>query len=114
MSNLLNVINTAREETITKHYDAAFCELKDKVISEPLKTKFQIYSGCVSKDVASEIAFRFIEKGIKSTVSYTLFQRIYLEVEVVLPDQLEHKKEDVEVKEEVKEGPKEEVATTEN
>jgi len=112
MSNLLQVFNKAREEAMNKHYDAAIYELKDKVVNEPLKTTFLIYSGCVSKDVASEIAFRFNEQGIKASLCTTLMQKFYLEVEVNLPENLIHKKSEVIMKEQ--EQPQETMLVTEN
>lgn len=93
MADLLQALNEFREETISKHYAAAFCELKEKVVNEPLRTIFYIYSGCVSKDIANEIAYRFIKNGIKAKVSNTLMQTYFLEVEVSLPEKLVHKQE---------------------
>jgi hypothetical protein len=93
MTDLLKDLNVIRDETISKHYNAAFCELKDKILNEPLKTKFLIYSGCVSKEVADELAFRLNKQGLKATVFYTLMRNIYLEVEVLLPENLVHKEE---------------------
>ena len=63
-ATLLDTINASREETISKHYGAAFAELQDKVQKKPLETTFYIRAGCVSEDVAVEIAKRLQAGGI--------------------------------------------------
>lgn len=87
---LLDTLNSSREETITKHYNAAFAELQDKIQKDPLKTLFIIHAGCVSKNITDEIARRFNAKGLKASYGYTGIVRTYhcLEVEVTLPAHL--------------------------
>lgn len=105
MATLLETINLTREQTISTHYDAALTELKDKVKTSPLQTSFKIESGCVSKDIASEISFRFNAGGIKSSVATggLLSTTYHLTVEVSLPQTLVHPEEKkVEVQEEKK------------
>jgi hypothetical protein len=109
MATLLDTLNTTREEQISKHYGAATAELKDKIESEPLKTQFSIYSGCVSKEITSEIAHRFNIGGLKAVINKTgiVSTQYYLTVNVSLPENLVHpveeKEENVEKKEEEKE-----------
>ena len=105
MTTILDTLNNARETTITDHYNAAFAELKAKVTAEPLRTNFNIYSGCPSKDVATEVARRLsagnvdAKLGAPSWISSTLC----LSVKVLLPETLLPKAETkTEVKAEVK------------
>ena len=101
MASLLENINNARENTIATHYAAASAQLEEFIKSEPLKTSFYIDAGCVSKDVTNEIAFRFNQEGIKSTVCKGGFLRTqwYLTVEPTLPVHLVHKEVESETKE---------------
>ena len=111
MSSLLESINTTREETISTHYNAAVAELQEKVKSEPLKTTFHIYSGCISEKVTNEIAHRFTTGGLKASVTKSgmIGTNWSLTVIVDLPETLIHG----EKKEEVDEH-KEEEKTTSN
>jgi hypothetical protein len=92
MTELLATVNNIREETITTQYNAAFAELQDKIKTEPLRTNFDIYSGCVSEEVAKEIAHRFNIGGTKATVAKYgfLLTAWYLQVEINLPENLVH------------------------
>jgi hypothetical protein len=92
MSSLFETLNSSREETISKHYAAAVAELKSSVISEPLRTNFNIYSGCVSEEITKEIAYRLGLSGIKATHLKTGVVTIkhYLSVDVDLPEHLVH------------------------
>jgi hypothetical protein len=105
MANLLETLNTSREETISKHYGAAFAELKGLVEAEPLKTEFNIYAGCVSDLITKEISRRLEAGGVKSTVrkSGVVTTQYYLNVKVDLPENLRLPEEK---KEEPKEVPK--------
>lgn len=89
-SNLIDSLNSSREQTIQSHYHAALAELEEKIKAEPLKKTFNIYSGCVSKDITNEISRRFNSKGIKvNWQCYGLIStRYYLVVEVELPKNL--------------------------
>lgn len=95
MTTLLESLNTTREETIAKHYGAAAAELKDKITTEPLKTTFHIYAGCVSKEVSAEIAHRLNVGGLTATVckSGLVSTQYYLTVEIELPENLVHPEE---------------------
>lgn len=97
MSTLLDVMNSTREETISTHYGAASAELTEKIKLEPLRTTFHIYAGCVSKDVANEIACRFNRGGVKAIVGKTgmISTQYFLTVEVNLPENLHHHKKQV-------------------
>ena len=90
MTTILDTLNNARETTITDHYNAAFAELKAKVTAEPLRTNFVIYSGCPSKDVATEVARRLSVGDIDAKLSPSRWfgSRLYLEVKVSLPETL--------------------------
>ena len=90
---LITIINTLREETISSHYQLALVELKDRVKNEPLTVSFYVYSGCISKDVATEIAHRLsVGDGYTATVcSSMLTSKFYLEVNMPLPEHLIHK-----------------------
>jgi hypothetical protein len=89
---LANTISTIREETLAAHYDAAFTELKELVKQSPMQTVFHVYQGCVSKDVATEIAHRFsVGNGYKAAVCTSFLGRnVYLEVTMPLPAHLIH------------------------
>lgn len=89
---LLENINTAREATIATHYAAAVAELEEKVKNEPLKTNFRIYSGCVSKEVAEEIAHRFNSGNVKATPTKggIVSTQWHIAVETALPSHLVH------------------------
>lgn len=95
MTTLLNTVNTIREETISTQYHAASAELQDKIKAEPLRTAFNIYSGCVSEDVTKEIAHRFNLGGTKAEVAkYGFFSTTwYLQVTINLPEELVHPEE---------------------
>lgn len=89
---LVTIINTIREEQLSLHYQAAFIELKELVKNEPLKTVFCVYSGCISTDVATEIAHRLSVDDYTATVcSSFLSSKVYLEVKMPLPENLIHK-----------------------
>ena len=93
MEKLLDTINKTREEIITKHYRAAVAELKEKIAEEPLKTKFHIHSGCVSKQIAEEIAFRLMKEGMKEVKiiqTGILLSTYVLSVKINLPENLIH------------------------
>lgn len=96
MATLLETLNTSREETISKHYGAATAELKEKITAEPLKTVFNIYSGCVSKEITTEISHRFNAGGVKATECKggVVSTQYYLTVEVALPQTLVHEVKD--------------------
>lgn len=85
--NLLDTINASREETISKHYGAALAELQDKVQKKPLETTFYIRAGCVSEDVAVEIAKRLQAGGIDAScfIGGIFRSYYYLTVTVNLP-----------------------------
>lgn len=90
MATLLGTLNSIREQTITKHYDAAIAELNEKIEAEPLKTVFHIKAGCVSREITDEIARRFNNGGLLTTACRTglLSTYNYLTVEVSLPEHL--------------------------
>ena|SRR5258708_16538857 len=90
---LITEICKLREETIAKHCAAAMEEIKSKVKDEPLKTAFNIYAGCVSKEVGAEIAHRLtVGNGYTATVCTSgLVSTSYcLEVKMPLPKTLVH------------------------
>lgn len=95
METLLETLNITREEQINKHYAAATAELKEKIADQPLKTTFQIYSGCISKEITAEIAHRFNAGGVKTTANeYGLLSSgYYLTVDISLPEALIHPEE---------------------
>lgn len=94
-TQFLTEVNSIREEKISNHYNAAYAELRDKIVAEPLRTNFEIYSGCVSEEIAKEIAHRFQAKGTRATVvKYGIWStKWYLEVVIDLPSNLIHSKE---------------------
>ena len=94
MTTFVDSLNNIREETILTHYRAAEAELKDQIKKEPLKIYFHIYTGCVSREIAGEIAHRFNSEGIVTVVkSDGLFgQCYYLSITFSLPDSLVHEK----------------------
>lgn len=85
---LLKDLNELREEIISIYYGAALNELKDKIKEKPFDTLYYIYSGCVNKDIANEIANRFNNSGVKTRVcNYGFFTtKYYLEISLSLPD----------------------------
>lgn len=87
---LLDTLNFSREEIVTKHYNAAFAELQDKIQKEPLETSFTIRSGCVSKNITDELVRRFNVNGLKAVYGYSGLLRTYhhMKVEVQLPAHL--------------------------
>ena len=95
----LETLNSSREETITKHYNAAFAELQEKIQKEPLRSSFQISAGCIDKDIANEIARRFERGNIKAEYRCGgfFFTHHYLNVEVSLPEHLVPKPQTVEI-----------------
>lgn len=95
MSTTLETLNSARETTITDHYNAALAELKAKVAAEPLRTKFNIYSGCPSKEITAEVARRLTTVDIEAKASSSGWfrTRLYLEVTVALPKSLSKESE---------------------
>jgi hypothetical protein len=101
MTTIINTLNDARESTITDHYNAAFAELKAKVTAEPLRTKFNIYCGCPTNDVATEVAKRLTKTDANAAVDISakvsssgwFRSRLYLEVVVSLPKSLLPKEE---------------------
>ena len=90
MTELLTTVNSIREDVLATHYNAASAELKDKITAEPLRTCFEIYSGCVSEEIAKEIAHRFNQGGTKAAAGKygLLFKSWYLAVQVDLPENL--------------------------
>lgn len=93
MTTLVETLNKTREETITYNYDAAKTELNDKIKRSPLKTVFHIRAGCISDDIADEIANRFNKEGINTIlVQAGYISSRYLEVTVDLPTHLSHNK----------------------
>ena len=93
MTTLLDTLNITREETLSLHYRAAMTELQEHIKNKPLTTKYDIFSGCVSFDIATEIAHRFNSKGVKTTLNKTglLKTTYYLTIDLSLPDNLTHK-----------------------
>lgn len=89
---LANTINTLRDETLALHYELAFNKLKELVVQSPMQTVFHIYDGCISKEVATEIAHRFsVGNGYKAVVCTAFISRtVYLEVTMPLPQHLIH------------------------
>lgn len=108
MAALLETLNITREETISDHYGAASAELKHKIQAEPLRTTFNIFSGCVSKEITTEISHRFNAAGLKTNIvkSGIVSTTYSLSVEVALPEHLLHAQEKEENKEEMKEAEK--------
>jgi hypothetical protein len=92
MATLIETINSTREDTLSLHHGAALAELQDKIKNQPLKTKYYVYSGCVSSDIANEIAHRFNNGGIKTNVctSGLMSTQYYLTIDIVLPNTLNH------------------------
>ncbi len=92
MTDLLTTINNIREETLSAHYNAAVAELQEKIKQNPLKSTFFIYSGCVSEEITSEIAYRFQNGNLKAEVrtSGLVSSIYYLEITVALPSTLIH------------------------
>lgn len=90
--SLLEVINATREKIIVNQYNKAFFDLIEKITFEPLQTKFYIYSGCSSKQIADELAIRFSRDGVKTVVRRTgiLDYQYYLDMEINLPSNLIH------------------------
>jgi hypothetical protein len=88
MENLFTVATSTREETFKLHFDAAKAELTQKIKDAPLQTKFYIYSGCVSAEVAAELAKRFNASSTKAVVKAPWFRARHLEIDVELPDHL--------------------------
>ena len=117
MTTILDKLNTTRITTITEHYDAVLAELKAKITLEPLRTIFNIHSGCPSRDVADEVAHRLNAENIKTKVVNAgwFVGKLHLAVEVSLPEQLlpkkEEKKEEEKKEEEKKEEEKKEEVT---
>ena len=106
MNTDLSMLNKIREETISRHYRAAYTELKEKIQEEPLKSNFSIYSGCISSDITTEIAKRFNNGNIKAIVCKNGILRIcyYLDVTVKLPGELsQYEKNELQESEDSKE-----------
>lgn len=87
MADVLESLNTAREATITQHYNLALEELTYKVKTEPLKTTFYIYAGCVSKELTHEIARRLNNHGITAIANKggLILTQYYITADVSLP-----------------------------
>jgi hypothetical protein len=90
--SLLETLNLSREDTIARHYRAATAQLKQIITSDPLVSKVTITAGCISEDVTKEIAYRFNNQGLKSTVNVSglITRSYYLDVEIPLPESLTH------------------------
>ncbi len=91
-TKFLTEVNQIREEKISNHYNAAYAELRDKIVAEPLRTNFQIYAGCVSEEIAKEIAHRFEVKGTTAKVASSgiFISTWYLDITIDLPTNLVH------------------------
>lgn len=111
IASLLDTINNIRETTITSHYNAAVADLQDQIKNSPLQTKFIVYSGCVSEEIAREIASRIQTSNITATVQTTGFftTTYYLDIEVGLPASLIHEVKPESKTSEVDEPVKEEI-----
>jgi hypothetical protein len=88
-------IDNLRETIISGHFTAACAQLQSMVEKEPLRTSFKITEGCVSKEIADELAVRFIKlkDGYKAEVCCTgaIFITGYsLRVTIPLPENLIH------------------------
>jgi len=92
METSLKSINDVREATISKHFDAAFAELKAKAEADPLQVTFIIYAGCVSSNVTAEIVHRLNAGDIKAVAgkSGVISVQHYITAEVALPSSLVH------------------------
>lgn len=86
MNHLLETINSIRETCIQTYYNAAVTELNNKIKDDPFGTEFIIDSGCVSRIIAQEIAYRFNQGNTKTTVhGGTLIHSLSLHVKLPLP-----------------------------
>jgi hypothetical protein len=102
MTTLLDTVNIIRQDTVDTHYRAAISELGDKIKFEPFRTSFDIRAGCVSKEITYEIAHRFNEGGIVTSVidgSGLITQVYYLTANVKLPKSLVHENDTEKIKE---------------
>lgn len=68
---LLEILNSQREEIISKKYELAVSELKSKLAIDPLGKEFIIYNGVETPELAIELAARFVNDGIKAVVRAT-------------------------------------------
>jgi hypothetical protein len=95
MATLLENINNIRENTIATHYAAARAQLEESIAANALKTSFCVSAGCISKEITQEIAHRFNQEGIKSTVTKGGFftTQWYITAEPALPSNLVHEEE---------------------
>lgn len=91
MSGLITKINDLREQEIMKHYLAFQAELNLKIKAEPLRDNFDIYTGCVSKEITEEIVKRLQKENIIANVRSTgiFFVNYYVNVQIILPKYLE-------------------------
>jgi hypothetical protein len=92
MASVIESINNIREEKIVHYYNAALAELEEKVKAEPLNTLFYIYSGCVSEEIAKEIAHRLSSDKTEISVSKggIFMTTWYLTINIKLPETLIH------------------------
>ena len=93
METFVADINKLREDTIAKHFLAAYEELKSKIVEAPLQLVYKIQAGCVSKEIATEIAHRFsVGNGYTATVCANglITSTFSLEVKLPLPANLIH------------------------
>jgi len=90
MSSILETVNNKREETISKHFDAALEDLQTQIQATPLQTKFYVYAGCVSGDITKEIANRFVKGNVKATANSSglITSSWYLTIDIELPESL--------------------------
>lgn len=75
-----------REEQIRSHYAAATEELRIKIRENPLRTKLYIYAGCVSREVAEELAHRFRGDGLEAVVGVQGFLSTVYYLNIELPE----------------------------
>lgn len=67
-TSLHELVTKTREETIVFHYKAAVAELTEKIKENPFKISFNIYAGCISPELTSEICKRFNSSGVKTEI----------------------------------------------
>ncbi len=112
-SMFLSEIDSIREEIITKHYESAKQELKEKVRNNPLKSEYILFeSEPLQIEMATEIAKRLLARNKCVTrVNTSFFSSLAsISVKLELPTE-EYKVETEEHKVETEESKTEETET---
>ena len=77
------------------YYEEAISEIKRLVKANPFQINFKIFQGCISEEITKYISSEMKKNGIKNKVKESgfLIKSWYLDVTIILPTHLIHKKE---------------------